>query len=167
MAGDRMKKKILLFTIFFIVIDQISKWIVSNQLALYDSVIILKNFFSFTYVQNTGAAFGILEGNIALFIGITIFFLVYFMKVILEDNQIYLFKELYYSMVMSGIIGNLIDRLVRGYVIDFFSFTIFSYSFPVFNVADILIVGGIFFFFIDVVRGDICAFNRRRRSKNR
>lgn len=162
-----MKNKIIYLSFIGILLDQLVKEIIINKFSLFESVEIIKDFFQLTYVRNIGGAFGILEGSRFFFIIITILFLVYFIHTILKEKEEYFFKTLYYSMLLSGIIGNLIDRIIRGYVVDFFHFKIFSYDFPVFNLADIFIVIGIIFLFIDIVRSEWyeCS-KRRKRIKN-
>lgn len=162
-----MKNKIIYLSFIGILLDQLIKEIVVNNFRLFESIEIIKDFFSLTYVRNIGGAFGILEGNRVFFIFITILFLGYFIHTIYKEKEEYFFKTLYYSMLLSGIIGNLIDRILRGYVVDFLHFKIFSYDFPVFNIADIFIVVGIVFLFIDIVRSEWHEFkSRRRRDKN-
>ena len=71
-------------------------------------------------------------------------------------------------MIMGGLVGNLIDRLLYGYVVDYLSFDIFGYSFAVFNIADIGIVLGVIILFIDIIRSEIYERrSRSRKSKNR
>jgi signal peptidase II len=66
--------------------------------------------------------------------------------------------------LFSGIIGNLIDRIFNGYVLDFLNFYILGYDYPVFNMANIFIVLGVVLMIIDVVRGEIYAYNKRKRK---
>ncbi len=70
-----------------------------------------------------------------------------------------------YGLLMGGILGNLIDRILYGYVIDFLSFTFGSYQFPVFNLADMGIVIGIGFLFIEICRGEVYEIRNRRRKR--
>ena len=166
-GGGRMKIKLFFLALFFVLIDQGSKLCLLNYFHYLDTMSIIPNFFSITYIQNQGAAFGILQGNLAFFIGITILFLAYLMKTIVDDKEMYGLKVAYYSMILAGIIGNLIDRIGRGYVIDMFSFQFGTYQFPVFNVADICIVVGVFLLSIDVIRSEVHVIKSRRRNKNR
>lgn len=123
-----------------IIIDQISKMLVLNFLK--NEIIFIKNFFSFLYVKNYGAAFGLFGGNVLLLIAITcalIVYLVYDIKAH-SNNKINVISS---SLILSGAIGNLIDRVVHGYVIDFISFTLFNKQMPVFNIADICVTFGV------------------------
>ena len=138
-----MKKKYLsIFMLIFIliIIDQISKILVLNFLKT--EIVFIKNFFSFLFVKNFGAAFGLFGGNVLLLIAITctlIIYLIYDIKTHLNNKL----NILCSSLILAGAIGNLIDRVVHGYVIDFISFTLFNKQMPVFNIADICVTFGV------------------------
>ena len=112
---------------------------------------IIINFFSITKVYNNGASWNLFAGYRVILIIITLIMLallIYYQnKFILNKRNILAFGLLY-----GGIIGNLIDRIIYGYVIDFLDFTIFGYDFPVFNFADIFIVSGIFLLIIAIYK---------------
>jgi len=135
-------KKLYPITTIIFLFDQIIKGIVIKNMDLYSKIKIIPNFFSIYYVKNTGAAFSILENN-------TIFLIVLSVIIILVINQ-YIAKEknidkkslIFLSIITGGIYGNLIDRIIHKGVIDYLAFTIFNYSFPVFNLADIAITVG-------------------------
>ena len=136
------KKNIIIITLILIMIliDQISKILVMNYLS--DEIIIIKNFFSFLFVKNYGAAFGLFGGNVLLLIAITcglIIYLIYDIKTHFNDKL----NILCSSLILSGAIGNLIDRIIHGYVVDFISFTLFNKQMPVFNIADICVTFGV------------------------
>lgn len=125
------------------IIDIISKRIVISFIELGRSVIVIPSFFSLTYVRNDGVAFSLLSGRVSaiiLFSIIVIGIIYYFLKKGVSSKL----EGICYSMVLGGALGNLLDRIIYGYVIDFFDFTLFGYSFAIFNVADILIVVGVF-----------------------
>ena len=124
----------------FIIVDVVIKIIVSRYITLYDSIVLIPNFFAITYVRNTGAAFSVLENNRILFIviGLVALYLIY--RYLIKDKSLNKLSIISYSMLLGGIIGNMIDRIVYGYVIDYLSFNIFGYNFPVFNLADTFIV---------------------------
>ena len=147
-------KKIGIITIICILIDIITKIIITNTLNLYESIEIINNFFSITYVRNYGAAWNILSGSrfLLIFIGIVALILIY--KYFIKDERISKLETLTYGLLLGGIIGNLIDRIVFGYVIDFLDFLIFNYNFPVFNMADTFIVISVFLILIDTFRGE-------------
>ena len=146
-----MKRKISLFTLLFLSIDIISKLIIDNFFNLNETKVIITNFFSLTKVYNTGASWNILAGHRFVLIIITLIILV---LLFLYQNK---FKEnkrniLAFSLLYGGIIGNLLDRLIYGYVIDFLDFNIFGYDYPVFNIADICIVIGIILLIIAILK---------------
>ncbi len=120
-------------------LDLSLKYLVSNYLT---TVNIIDNFFSLTYVLNDGAAFSLFASRTYLLILIALvclFFIIYELKNNLDDRVL----SIGYSLVLAGLLGNFIDRLIDGYIIDYLSFKILGYSYPIFNLADILIVVGI------------------------
>lgn len=133
-------KKITLVSIITILIDQIIKYLIITNLKFTDSINVIKNFFRITYLQNTGAAWSILSGNVVLLVLITLIALV-FIYIILKKKKEYLKIEyLCYGLLIGGIIGNLIDRIRYGFVIDYLDFNFGEFNYPVFNLADICIV---------------------------
>ena len=120
-------------------IDLLLKYLVSTYLT---TVNIIDNFFSLTYVLNDGAAFSLFASRIYLLILIAIiclFFIIYELKNNLDDRVL----SIGYSLALAGLLGNFLDRLIDGYIIDYLSFKILGYNYPIFNFADILIVVGI------------------------
>ena len=134
-----MKKKVYILSIIFLLIDIFTKQLVKNTLNLYDSIPIIPNFFSITYVINDGAAFSILKGEFWLFI-ILGFVLLFFIFYYLQKEKLNIYKTFYYSFLIAGVLGNLLDRMLYKGVVDFLDFTIFSYNAPIFNLADTFIV---------------------------
>lgn len=155
-------KKILPISLLFVVIDQVVKIIVINKMALQQSITIINNFFNITYVRNTGAAWSILSGNVLLLIMISVLALVTIYYYLIKDKDLNKIDIVSYSMLIGGIIGNLIDRIVHGYVIDYLDFTIFNYNFPIFNVADTLIVISIIIIGISLIVGEYREQNRNK-----
>lgn len=145
---------ILIICPLLILIDQISKYLAYKN--LQGKVIkFIPDIIEFLYVENRGAAFGILQNAKIFFIIITIIFLIvsfyYFFK--LSNNKINYFIKICLIIVISGALGNFIDRLFRGFVIDFIYFK--PINFPVFNFADSYIVIGTFLLFISTfIYGD-------------
>lgn len=141
-----MKKRNIFLTVVFIVgivLDQISKWFVASNMQLHDSIELIPNFFSITYAHNTGAAWSILEGKMLFFYCITIvasiLLILYFRS--LDENQF--LSKIGIIMMLSGTMGNFIDRIFLQYVRDFLDFIIFGYDFPIFNVADSFLCVGV------------------------
>lgn len=120
-------------------LDLLFKYLVSTYLT---TVNIIDNFFSLTYVLNDGAAFSLFASRTYLLILIALiclFFIIYELKNNLDDRVL----SIGYSLVLAGLLGNFLDRLIDGYIIDYLSFKILGYNYPIFNFADILIVVGI------------------------
>lgn len=135
-------KKVYIIALISLIIDQIVKILVSNYLILGQTTKIINNFFYLTYVQNTGAAFSILIGYRYILIIITLIFLYYLYKYTKKQTNPNKIAILSHGLLLGGIIGNLIDRIIYGYVIDYLDFMIFNYNFPIFNLADTFIVIG-------------------------
>lgn len=134
-------------------IDQLTKWLAVVFLKGEDPLSIIPGFFELTYVQNTGAAFGIGEGMRWLLVGVTSVVMLLILGLLLSGKfRSHRWINFSGVLIVGGGVGNLIDRIVRGYVVDFFHVKI---NFPVFNVADCCIVVGAiilliyFFFFYD------------------
>ena len=132
----------IFMSIFLITIDQFTKYFAQNILAKYETIPIISSILHFTYVKNYGAAFGIFENNKFFLllppciIFICTFFLIIFIK---QMNRIKLYSII---LIFSGGVGNFIDRIFTGYVIDYIDFRLIQ--FPVFNFADICICIGTF-----------------------
>ena len=144
-----LMKKILIFSLIFIIIDVVVKVVVSNCIGLYDTIKVIPGFFNLTYVRNTGAAFSIMENNRMLFIiiGLVAIFLIY--KFLIKDKYLNKLRIISYSMLLGGIMGNMIDRILYGYVIDYLSFNLFGFNAPIFNLADTFIVVSVILIFIN------------------
>lgn len=134
---------IFLIGILFLLIDIISKQLVLYFMVENQTIQIIPHFFSLTYVKNTGVAFSMLEGNILFILLMSVIVvgvLVYFAKS--KGNG--RLEKICYSMILGGALGNFLDRIFYGYVIDFLDFTLFGFTMAIFNVADVLIVCGVF-----------------------
>ena len=145
---------IIILSIIFIIIDQVSKLIVINTLSKTKSVEVIKSFFYLTYTNNNGAAFSILTGKRVILIIVTLIvigILIYYIRKTKVKENI---NKIALSLVIGGSIGNLIDRIVRGAVVDFLDFKIFGYNYPIFNLADTFIVLGVFLLLISMFRKD-------------
>ena len=133
-------KKIFSISFICILIDQIIKFIITINLNFTESINIIKNFFRITYLQNNGAAFSILSGNIIFLILMTLLSLILIYFILIKNKRINNIESICYGSLIGGIIGNLIDRIRLGYVIDYLDFNFGNYQYPVFNFAYILIV---------------------------
>ena len=148
-----MNKKVLILTIISIFIDQLIKYIIKSFMILGESIVIF-DFFKLTYVHNYGAAFSILSGNRYLLIIITIIAMFFIYKFLIKNQKLTNLESALYGFLYGGIIGNLIDRVFLGYVIDYLDFKILGYDFAIFNFADILIVVSIILLVITVFKDD-------------
>ncbi len=146
-------KKIISLSVVIVLLDQIIKFFITT-LELHQKITIIQDFFYITYVRNDGAAWSILSGNriILILVGIFALLLIYFF--LIKNKKLTNLEQISYGILTGGIIGNLIDRIIHGFVIDYLDFKIFNYYFPVFNLADIMIVIGMFLIIIQVLKGD-------------
>lgn len=150
-----MKKNTLYLSMGLLLADQIIKKIILNTMYLYQSIKVIPNFLYITYVENDGAAFSIFSGGRWFFIIMGVITLILLFKFVFEDTKVSKFDTVCYSLVTSGIVGNLIDRIFHGKVIDYIDFHIFGYDAPVFNFADIcIVIGALMIIYILVVKGD-------------
>lgn len=133
-----MYKKLFIYTVIFVFVDQLSKGLINIGMNLNQSIEIIPNFLNLTYVHNTGAAFSIFEGAKWFFIITAIIVLNIIYIFFIKDKELKNSEIVIYSLLISGIIGNLIDRVVFGYVIDFIDVNIFNFA--IFNLADSFIV---------------------------
>lgn len=129
---------VLCIALLMTVVDQASKFVVQNEMVLHESVPVIPGFFHITYILNRGAAFGILENQQWFFLVIAILlFLLYgiFHKRLPSSSIVHCGV----GLLLGGALGNALDRVCTGAVVDFFDFRIW----PVFNVADMSIVVGV------------------------
>jgi len=142
----------IVLSIIFFFIDYFSKYLVINRMPLGISKKVINNFFYITHINNEGAAFSILNGKTIFLIIISIIIIVmlinYVRKNIIKDKL----SIISISLVIGGSLGNLLDRITKGYVVDFLDFHVFGYNFPVFNIADTFITVGVFLLFISLNR---------------
>ena len=144
-----MKKNILLI-ICIVIIDQIIKNVVLKYLAPIGSITLINGFLALTYIENTGAAFNIWDNRWVL-IGVNILIIAIILKLLLSKRyELTKLMKLSYSLILAGGITNLIDRIFRGFVIDYIDISeLFSY--PVFNIADICIVIGVIIIILTIL----------------
>lgn len=154
------KKTVLLIVVLGLVIasDQITKHYISSAFQIHESREVIPDFFHITFIKNKGAAFGFLSGSdsslvIPFFISITIIALAVlfwlFFKTPLENR----FAILGLSLLLGGALGNFIDRIFLGEVVDFLDFHWYEYHWPAFNIADSSITIGVSLLLFDIVKG--------------
>ena len=135
---------ILIITVLIVIADQLAKFAAIKYLKGQKPIVLIKDFLSFHYTENAGAAFGILQQKRTLFIIITTIFLIVITFYIFKYyNELSLISKIGAAILLGGSIGNFIDRIRFGYVVDFISVKLArTYDFPVFNIADMAIVLG-------------------------
>lgn len=161
---QRSGLSLLWLTLVVLIIDQLTKYLTIQMLDLYESYQVLP-FFNFTYARNYGAAFSFLgeAGGWQKYLFTAIAFVVsayllYSMKTTSATER---WMNTAYALVLSGAIGNVLDRLLFGYVVDFLDFDLGFYRWPTFNVADIAIFIGAAMIIIDSI------FWAEKREKNK
>jgi signal peptidase II len=161
-GGVSRKWKIVGVWVAAIVIcDQITKAIVDRTMSLYDSIPIIDGLFNLTYVRNTGAAFGIFAGSHEVFrrpflIGVSIVAIGFILVMLRRLREDATGLAVALAFILGGAIGNLIDRIVYGEVIDFLDVYWSTYHWPAFNIADSFITIGvtITLFYLVRAKGD-------------
>lgn len=138
-----MKQKLypyFILALFLLLLDQITKTLIKLFVYPFEIITILP-FFNIVYVENTGSAFGMFKSLGSLFFVIVSLLAIVFVTFLLikeRDNRVC------YALVLGGAAGNLLDRLIYGYVIDFLDFYVGGFHWPVFNIADSALTVGIF-----------------------
>ncbi|MDI6800529.1 MAG: signal peptidase II [Thermodesulfovibrionales bacterium] len=136
-----------LIALFIFILDQLTKYLIKTQVSLFEVIRILP-FFNIIYVENTGSAFGMFKGlGNTFFIIIALAAAVFVSVLIIRDKQ----NRPAFSFILGGAAGNLTDRIIYGYVIDFLDFYIGRFHWPAFNVADSALTIGILFLMIKTV----------------
>ena len=127
----------MLVSAVIVVIDQITKAVTRSEMMLGESRPVIKNFFHFTYITNDGMAFGLnFPGGIYFFTSVSLLMTVFLGWYFWQQKDSDLTLRLSLALILAGAIGNLIDRILFGTVVDFFDFMIGSYHWYIFNVAD-------------------------------
>ena len=134
--NNKSNLNLLIFSIFLLVFDQISKAMIVSQFDLYESISVA-SFFNLTFVVNYGFAFGFLNSPSLnqIIVSIVILSIIVYFLYLLIKTQDHFFKVCL-VMILSGAIGNFLDRIFRGYVVDFIDIYVFNYHWPAFNIAD-------------------------------
>lgn len=148
-----MQKKIIIYSIIFFILDLISKVIVNAFLGLTESITVINNFFYLTNVHNLGAAWSLFSGQriLLIVIGMAALFFIFRWINDFKNNN----KNIWaFSLLISGLLGNLFDRIIYGYVRDFLDFRFGSYNYPVFNLADTFIFCGVVLLILAIIKGE-------------
>lgn len=142
------KVKIMILPIIVIALltslDQFTKFVIKSKFKLYESKEVIKKVFAITYIQNKGAAWGVMQGKRIFFLILTVLVVIgcFYILYNIIDNRKYIMLTICVIFLISGAVGNMIDRFKLGYVVDFFDFKLID--FPVFNVADIYVTVSLF-----------------------
>lgn len=156
------------FVVAFIVllIDQVTKWIVIKQMAIGQSIPVIEGFLYFTSHRNAGAAFGILQNQRLFFIIVTVLVVIGVVYYLLKVRHEKTLLSWALALILGGALGNFVDRLLMGEVVDFIDVKIaigqFFYNYPIFNIADSALVIGVILIFIEAIRESI---NERKMKK--
>ena len=153
--------RVLFVSAIMVLADQVSKAIVVRTMSLYESVPVIENFFHFTYITNDGMAFGI-DFPFGYFIfslvsALLTLFLFWYLWTVRNDSLVI---RLGLAMIIAGAVGNLIDRLMLGEVIDFLDFMIGNFHWYVFNLADSYVTVGMVLILTDSI------FLEKKREKS-
>ncbi len=129
-----------------VVFDQLSKFIVHSTMNHYDSFQVIPYLLNFTYIRNEGIAFGIyFEGAETIFVILPILITIYLFYLLKSEEFKDKFSQLALYLIIAGAIGNIIDRIFRGYVVDFIDFHLNGIHWYVFNIADSSVTIGLIF----------------------
>ena len=148
-----MKRKVLVLSLLVLFIDQLLKALALEYLSA-KSIMVIGNFFSLDLVFNTGASWGILNDSRWVLIIISIIILGILLKYLWNAKDCKL-NIIAFFMLCGGLLGNLVDRVFRGFVIDYIALNFWGYHFPIFNCADIMIVLGTVLLAIQILKGDV------------
>jgi len=146
MRTKTLKRRILpvLFVILLLGIDQLTKYLAVVRLQPIGEFVLIDGVFSLLYHENAGMAFGLFQGGRWFFVVLTVismgFFLYFYTS--LPKTRYHDTMRFFLLMLIGGALGNFVDRLIQGYVVDFFFFSLIN--FPIFNVADIFLVVSVF-----------------------
>ncbi|UCH61724.1 MAG: signal peptidase II [Fidelibacterota bacterium] len=139
----------LVYTALIVVSDQVTKYLVRHNLELHATIPVMGDFFRLTYVENSGIVFGIkIGGALPFFTALSIAATILILYYLYRERASHPGIRISLALVLGGAIGNLIDRLVFGQVVDFLDFGVGKYRFFVFNVADSAVTVGVALFLL-------------------
>lgn len=162
----------IIIVILLLAFDQFTKYLAATYLKGGHSIVLIKGVFQLHYLENRGAAFGMMQGMQGLFIAGTLIMLVLMILVYAKSPMEKRFQWIRFLLIIliAGALGNLIDRLVLDYVVDFFYFELIN--FPIFNMADVyvscgmvLLVGFCLFYYKDDELDRLIPFKRRKTAQ--
>ena len=154
-------------SVLFLVADQISKWYIASNFVLAESKPFINGLIDFTYVNNKGGAWGLMEGHTWILLSLTSFIMIICVALLIKEGSKN--KLLFFSvcLILSGGIGNMIDRIFRqGNVVDFIHLH-FMPTFPVFNIADCAVCIGAGLLFVYFILDMVKDYKLRRNNEVR
>jgi signal peptidase II len=141
----------VLIAVAAVVLDQLTKWLVATRMTELAEISVIPGFFSLQYVHNTGAAFGMLKNGRWFFVAVAAAAVVGILYYLRQPEARHPLVRLSLGLIMGGAVGNMIDRIVTGRVVDFLLFYWRDYYFPNFNVADICVTVGVGLLFLHLL----------------
>lgn len=160
-----MKKNIYVITFMVFLLDQIVKSIVLKTIQLEEIIYVIPNFFFFTSVKNTGGAWSVLE-NYPFILTFVSFLCIIGLNYYLTKKDKFNKLEIgYLGLIMGGVLGNFTDRMLYEGVIDFIGIKFGSYQFPIFNIADVVIVVGVGLIVLEMIRSEINEYRGKQRKR--
>ena len=141
----------VLFVTILVILDQYVKNLVVLNIEMGKRIPLIKDFFSLTYVRNYGAGFSILQNETRFLTILSIVAILILSYMLIKAKKNDTVSIISYILIISGALGNLIDRIRLGFVVDFLDFIILGYDYPVFNLADSYITVGCFILIIMVI----------------
>lgn len=145
----------IIIIVLGIILDRVTKLWAIKRLSIGEDIVVIKDFFSFSYLENRGAAFGIFKDKQLLLISITMVAILLMMFYLFINKTNLKILKISLSLIISGAIGNLIDRIKYRYVVDFIFFHYKDkYHFPIFNIADVLVSLGTILLIIFIIKED-------------
>ena len=148
-----------------VVIDQLTKYVISHAYEIGESHILINGVLNFTYIRNEGAAWGMFSNSRWVFIAITAVMLVILPILLFKYRKLHFLFGFSLSLIIGGAIGNMIDRVFQGSVVDFIQAAFID--FPVFNFADCCVTVGAALMFIYLVFIDKTLFHSKKDEENK
>ncbi len=142
-----MRRLYFLAALIVLLLDRLTKWLVSDRIQLHESIPVIPGFFRLTHVQNRGAAFGLFadspsEWKVAILVAFSLIALIVVSALLWRNSHALSMTGTALALILGGAVGNLWDRVLAGHVVDFLDFYVGTYHWPAFNVADSAIVIG-------------------------
>ncbi len=141
----------IVLAVIAVAVDQLTKWLVATRMALFSEIEIIPGFFSLQYVENTGAAFGMLRNARWFLVAVAAAAVAGILFFLRQPESRHPLLRVALGLVMGGALGNMFDRIATGRVTDFLLFYWRDYHFPNFNVADICVTIGVGLLFLHLV----------------